>query len=137
MTTASKLRLADGEETPVVIPAIAEPIQVDPAAAMEAAQKRDEPTTMRVHPRRAETDDQVFPLEIRILGTQVQEMFDLAGHESPLLQFLDRVIKLNVAVEVNQHNLGFHDAVAFEGKVRWSDIDVDAAVPPCIHHDGE
>ena len=128
--------LADGEETVARIPAVAEPVEAQPAVAGVAPEETDVAVALRVGPDGAEGHDRELALSLGVLGAEGEQL-DHGGRAQAQ------------AVHLGQHFLVGGDAVQADEdgldrlltrthrEVLRDDVGVGVVVATTGHHIGQ
>jgi len=119
--------LANGEEATARTPVAVEPTQVEDALGIIPAKIRHIAVTINLRDR-AQTDDRELALLFRESLPVRENMFNLGRRPGVLgiccFDFLDRVLRRDVAVEVEVAALELHGALPGDGETLRSDVAV-------------
>ena len=117
----------------MVAPPALEPVEAEVAPAREAPEIRDVPIA-KVPPDRTESHDRELPLQLRVLGSEGEELLDSGGTKTATVKLAERLVGLRVIVEVDELGHDLLGAVAIHGEVLGSDVAVLPVVPSGRDH---
>jgi len=125
--------LAEGQKPEGPAPPGLKPEEVEVPLERMAPEIRDVPVA-EAPPNRTESHDRELPLQLRVLGSKSEELFDGGRTEAALIELAEHVIGLHVLIEVDELGHNFLGAFALHGEVLGSDVVVLPVVPSGRDH---